>query len=455
MISFYPRIPLRQGCLLSIVLLLSFTVTAQKPVARNIQIHPTLRGFYESLPADYASDNDSHPLLIVVGGQGQLGNGTTELPRMISFGVGQRLNNGSLPNTFRSGGKDFSFITILPQLVSALDPENALVAMLDYCYRNYRVDTNRVYFTGASLGGGMVLHAVAQRMAGQVAAIVPMAENAEYNAGEAASLIRDNIPMWFFHNTGDPTVNVRLTRDWVTGINALNPAVPALATYPVVNDHDVWTLGSDPGYREHGVNMYEWMLSYARNLNALPVTLTSLSARLQGTGNGTTVLIEWSTGLEESNDHYTIERSTDGRTFRELDRIAASGQPDGSAYRYEDLQPGNGLVYYRLSQTDIDGRVSILGIRTVNLTAALRNGGLTLYPNPASDQLRINLSSPVRGPIQVRILNGAGLPVQTMTFNKPADLLQETITVTVLPTGYYLLEISASGYSEQAVFIRR
>lgn len=66
--------------------------------------------------------------------------------------------------------------------------------------------------------------------------------------------------------------------------------------------------------------------------------------------------IEWSTISESSNDYFTISKSTDGVQFTDLTTVVGAGySSEPQHYSYTDDARQSGLVYYRLSQTDLDG----------------------------------------------------------------------------------------------------
>lgn len=103
-------------------------------------------------------------------------------------------------------------------------------------------------------------------------------------------------------------------------------------------------------------NFYRsWTLSSVDN--PLPIELTSW----KGECDGGKVELTWTTSTETNNDHFTIEKSATGDTWEEIARVAAAGNTVSETnYSYYD-EYANGLAYYRLSQTDTDGRTVMLG----------------------------------------------------------------------------------------------
>ena len=69
-----------------------------------------------------------------------------------------------------------------------------------------------------------------------------------------------------------------------------------------------------------------------------------------------------------------------------------------------DQQPYTGTSYYRLKQTDIDGKESYSPIVSVKNTEEI--SGISVYPNPASNQLIIRFPSFGKYQIAVEGISG-------------------------------------------------
>jgi len=95
-----------------------------------------------------------------------------------------------------------------------------------------------------------------------------------------------------------------------------------------------------------------WTLASITSNNPLPIELLSFTAQ----PNGEHVDLRWSTASEQYNDHFTVERSADAVDFTPLLQVPGAGNSQGVLnYADVDLSPLDGLSYYRLRQTDIDG----------------------------------------------------------------------------------------------------
>jgi hypothetical protein len=115
----------------------------------------------------------------------------------------------------------------------------------------------------------------------------------------------------------------------------------------------------------------------------LPIELISFSAKQ----SGDKVNINWKTATETNNDYFTIERSADGYQFDAIASIEGAGN-SSTANNYEiiDHYPINGINYYRLRQTDYDGKFSYSQVVFVNMNKA---SDIRISPNPTDGIIRI------------------------------------------------------------------
>lgn len=85
----------------------------------------------------------------------------------------------------------------------------------------------------------------------------------------------------------------------------------------------------------------------------LPIELLYLIGNSTDKGN----LIEWSTATEQNNDYFTLFWSDNGFNFAPIHRMPGAGNSVRTIeYQYLDETPSRGVNYYKLRQTDYDGR---------------------------------------------------------------------------------------------------
>jgi hypothetical protein len=103
----------------------------------------------------------------------------------------------------------------------------------------------------------------------------------------------------------------------------------------------------------------------------LPITLTKFTAQRSGSEG----LLNWQTAQEENSRDFTVERSTDGKTYTSIGVVAAAGKSTAPRnYTFTDLAPVNSVNYYRLKQSDLDDKYTYSPIRTLNFSESSRLG---------------------------------------------------------------------------------
>ncbi|MFT3704456.1 MAG: T9SS type A sorting domain-containing protein [Agriterribacter sp.] len=238
-------------------------------VSKYTRIETNVGGYLESLPNDYSSNpTKKYPLLIALHGVGERGNGSPGLLEVVAnVGIAKRIKTGAFPASFTVGGKSFSFIVISPQMETAGDWTASIQAVIDYCKKNYRVDEQRIYLTGLSLGGISEWIYVGRGAANgeNLAAALLVCPGANYNANQLKNVNTAQLPIWVTNNSGDPYNPASGATALVDAINGALPAHPkALITIFNATGHDAWTQTYDPAFKQDGLNVYEWMLSHTR-----------------------------------------------------------------------------------------------------------------------------------------------------------------------------------------------
>lgn len=137
----------------------------------------------------------------------------------------------------------------------------------------------------------------------------------------------------------------------------------------------------------------------------LPVTLIYFRA----TYAEGQVKLNWATASEENNNFFTIEKSKDGVNFTEVTRVKGAGTTSSlRTYQSADTQPYEGTSYYRLKQTDLDGKFTYSNIRSVNAGAASRTA--SVFPNPVAQDgfVQVAINSEQTGDIYVTVYDQIG-----------------------------------------------
>ena len=118
----------------------------------------------------------------------------------------------------------------------------------------------------------------------------------------------------------------------------------------------------------------------------LPIELINFTTDCE-TGK---VQIKWATATETNNDFFTIERTTDGinnpKNFIIDSKAIGGTSSDNIQYAFTDEEPENGFSYYRLKQTDFDGKSTYFQIVPTQCNANDNTFDFTVFPNPNNGQ---------------------------------------------------------------------
>lgn len=423
---------------------------------RSIRINSNIGGFYEYLPQGYnAATSQRYPLIVYLHGDGDRGDGSqAELPRLLTKALPKYIDDGLFPVSVTVNGQTHSFLVISPQYdewPSTVD----IGAVITYAKNHYRVDTNRIYLTGMSVGGGRTWEYAGSNLlaAQKLAAIVPVCGYSTPLSSTTRNMANANLPVWATHNQGDPNVSVTLTNNYVNMINGNSQPPTPLAQKSIfaANDHDAWTRTYNPSYKENSKNIYEWMLQYSREELTLPVTLTNYRII---SSDAAAVTIGWSTSMEQQNQYFSIERSTDGINFTVIGKVAATNLASGSNYSFKDGQPARGNNYYRLSQTDLNSKTTYYSL--LKTTIAIHTGSLVLFPNPATTAVTVGFQHPDKDRLTVKIINQQGMVVQINQYNKETGYWQQSIPTGQLAAGQYYIQVKGTVIeSTQPLVIRK
>ncbi len=134
------------------------------------------------------------------------------------------------------------------------------------------------------------------------------------------------------------------------------------------------------------VETYNAALISAACQQALPVTVSAFNAHK----NNNNVLLSWTTGSEQNNKGFEIERSTEGLSWNSIGFTPTATLNGNSSvkldYTFTDNAPLSGQNIYRLKQVDIDGKFEYSAARTVLMP---QEKIVTIFPNPASTTLHV------------------------------------------------------------------
>lgn len=172
---------------------------------------------------------------------------------------------------------------------------------------------------------------------------------------------------------------------------------------------------------------------YTKIVTPLPIELLSFTGENTSKGNN----LKWVTATEINNDYFTLERSIDGRSFKSIAQIKGAGNSTQDlAYNFLDVWAAEGINYYRLKQTDFDGKFTysnIIAIRSVKTDELF-----SVYPNPNSGSFVFAIKEFGKEGYGIRITNSIGQTVfsrENITddqFNLSPDLNAGVYTISLI-----------------------
>jgi fibronectin-binding autotransporter adhesin len=125
---------------------------------------------------------------------------------------------------------------------------------------------------------------------------------------------------------------------------------------------------------------------------ALPIELLFFNAKLVGKN----AELFWETGSEVNNEHFTLQKSKNTELVESFAKINGAGNSSQALfYKAVDTSPYEGLSYYRLKQTDFDGKFTFSNWVAVD-NKAKRNFDFKIFPNPSNGE-EIYISSETLG----------------------------------------------------------
>ncbi len=193
--------------------------------------------------------------------------------------------------------------------------------------------------------------------------------------------------------------------------------------------------------------------TFSSPCSPLPIELLSFTAKAQNKS----VILNWITVTETNNDYFSIERSKEGTEFEEIIIVDGAGTSNLQlSYVAKDVAPYTGLSYYRLKQTDFDGKFSYSQIVPVNINTGVI---FKIIPNP-SDGKTLNLvfHSDSEELLMVECTSVVGKKVLMIDkFNNPKDVFLNLAELTRFTSGGYVVRVTTNlnVYAEKFILLTR
>jgi hypothetical protein len=213
---------------------------------------------------------------------------------------------------------------------------------------------------------------------------------------------------------------------------------------PVPNDQfTIMTYGSKSGTFTTTnlpvISPNTWNISYnASNIvlsvvaGILPLKLLNFTGKLEGSDK---IALNWQSAQEEGFDKYEIEWCSDGRNWQKISEAPGTNRNAIAEYSYLHTKL-SAVNYYRLKMIDIDGKYTYSLVLRIALAAEQT---IAVYPNPAKDQVTINV--PGGKPAILQLINNNG----DIIMRKDLSVTATLVDINHVPVGVYTVRIIQDG----------
>jgi dienelactone hydrolase len=279
------------------IICFTFAFQDQISAQQSAQKYTRQTDYLLSLPDGYNADTVKRwPLMIFLHGSGECGDDLEKV----------KVNG---PPKLIAHGKKFSFIVVSPQAKEddkGWEPDH-LYHFLKYIKKAYRVDPDRIYLTGLSMGG-FGTWALAIDHPEEFAAIVPIC-----GGGDTSKAWRLRYtPVWCFHGALDNIVPVAKDEQMVNALRNYNPSI-RFTVYPDAN-HNSW----EKAYATD--SLYDWLLAQKKfaykEVKADPKLMYAYEGVFKGASGDTIKIYTDSAGLHaKTSDNTYLLKLQGGDTF--------------------------------------------------------------------------------------------------------------------------------------------
>jgi len=178
-------------------------------------------------------------------------------------------------------------------------------------------------------------------------------------------------------------------------------------------------------------------VSQDNSVEILPIRWQYFDAQKQGNG----VLLSWATSYENNSKDYIVQHSTDAGAWIDIGRVIAAGNSNNASYyNFTHGTPVDGINYYRVLETDLDGKKAYSDIRSIKFVAG--NIPFRILVNPVTSGsllLQVNVEG------LFTLYNSDGI----LLWSRKMAAGNQTIEISGYTKGLYLLK--SGGYLQKVV----
>lgn len=180
----------------------------------------------------------------------------------------------------------------------------------------------------------------------------------------------------------------------------------------------------------------------------LPLAFLSFTGHSTEQGN----MLNWSASQENDYYYFAVEKSADGIDFEEAGRVKIPAVTAFSRnFSFIDTNPFTGITYYRIRQSDYDGRETFS--RTISIKAG-PSLSIRLTSVITEHFVDYHLSLPANSTLKIYVLGLSGNVLSEQEQHAASGTLSGKINVSNLSAGMYFLRIDDGNRQSQCRFIK-
>lgn len=198
-----------------------------------------------------------------------------------------------------------------------------------------------------------------------------------------------------------------------------------------------WTVETDSHHNKDAFYAIDDIVitgTRTQGVIVLPVELAYFKAE----ANGHAARLSWGTAMEQNNEKFEVEHSSNGIDFSKIGEVKGRGTSStANSYSFTDTKPAPGVNYYRLRQVDFDGAEEFSNV--VALEAAISKTAplAIVYPSIASQEITISLNTVGNASVSVLDINGTSVASFATTAER-----EVVMPVQELRSGVYFVKIT-------------
>lgn len=239
---------------------------------------------------------------------------------------------------------------------------------------------------------------------------------------------------WGYGANGDNFIATNTPEQAGTATDWLSVSVFWNHTLAIKTGNTAWAWGdgNDNGELGNGTTIASAIAEQLSCNAVLPLTWLSINGQLQNNA----AIIQWATASESNTDQFEIEHSTNGINYNKVgSKTAAGNSSTTKQYAFIHSSPVSGKNFYRVKQTDHNGRFSYSAVIILQNSAVKET--VIIAPNPVQNDAVLYFNDP--GSKTIRLQNTSGQTVLTQKL--PQGNSAYTLNMKHLPAGMYVLQL--------------